>query len=417
MIGNPVALLGLLAVLVPVIIHLLGRHRSRVQRFPTLRFITSSRLIPTRRRRLSDIPLLLVRCAIIAAAAIGSSQPYLACFGRAPSSSGPSTINRAIIVDTSLSMRRRFAGGVTALDSARRVAEGMRSAGIASVIEAADLRTAIEGASTWLATRPGTREVVIVSDFQRSAVDSATLASVPATVGIDLVQVAPTGPVLETPRVAARPVLVATPAQRPQVDAAWRAAGLDAPPDPGSPIAIIYMGSDSARRLLERATTPDSMASAALLATLASDPTLREASLATSAIGNATDSVTAINVDGDGKPVIAAGKVDERLALFVFAEPGGLASAALGQALKNHLYPATSSAELDTATLDQATLARWKRDATPSGDGTDTPSDGRWFWLLALALLGLEQWMRTQKRDDGPAAAHPGEAPAEVRAA
>ena len=411
MIGNPVALLGLLAVLVPVIIHLLGRHRSRVQRFPTLRFITPSRLIPTRRRRLSDIPLLLVRCAIIAAAAIGSSQPYLACFGRAPSSSGPSTINRAIIIDTSLSMRRRFAGGVTALDSARRVAEGMRNAGIGSVIEAADLRTAIEGASAWLAVRPGTREIAVLSDFQRSAADSLTLARIPATIGVDLIPIAPGGPVLETPRAAARPSLVSTPAQRPMVDAAWRAAGLDAPEDPASSVTIIYMGSDSARRLLERATTPDSPLRM-MVEALALDPVLREASIATQSTGPAPESLLTITADSGGRTLIGAGKLDSRLGIFVFAEPGGLDSAALSQALESVLYPTTTAAELDTATLSETTLARWERAPSPSVEGTETPSDGRWFWMLALALLALEQWMRTRKRAGGSVAT-PGVGPAE----
>src|SRR5471030_293944 len=73
--GSPWALLGLATLVVPVVIHLLGRHRARVQKFPSLRFLTPSRLMPTRRTRLNDVLILIVRLGIVAAAVIALAHP------------------------------------------------------------------------------------------------------------------------------------------------------------------------------------------------------------------------------------------------------------------------------------------------------------------------------------------------------
>ncbi len=57
--------------------------------------------------------------------------------------------------------------------------------------------------------------------------------------------------------------------------------------------------------------------------------------------------------------------------------------------------------ELEPVMLPDWTLASWRRPATPAdastGSGSDA-SDGRWLWLLALLLLGVETWMRRERR-------------------
>jgi hypothetical protein len=160
MIGNPLALLGLLAVGVPILIHLLGRYRSRVERFPTLRFIGASRLNPTTRRRINDRPLLLVRMAIVAAAAIALSQPRFRT-----GDAGPIATSRVIIVDTSASVARPIA---TPPDSLVRDVE-------VAIVQTAHPTDAIDGAVAWLSMRTGSREIVLMSDFQRSSTDTAFL--------------------------------------------------------------------------------------------------------------------------------------------------------------------------------------------------------------------------------------------------
>ena len=72
---NPTALFGLLALAVPILVHLFGRRLARVQRFPTLRLLKDTLPTPTTRSRPSDLVLLLLRCAVIVAAVFGLAQP------------------------------------------------------------------------------------------------------------------------------------------------------------------------------------------------------------------------------------------------------------------------------------------------------------------------------------------------------
>ena len=48
----PAALAGALFVALPILIHMMGRGRTTVIRFPSLRFLESSRLLPARRTRI-----------------------------------------------------------------------------------------------------------------------------------------------------------------------------------------------------------------------------------------------------------------------------------------------------------------------------------------------------------------------------
>ena len=83
MFQNPIAWLGLAAIAVPILVHLLGRRRARRLAFPTLRFVPASPLPPVRRDRLTDVPLLLVRVAAIATAAVALTQPLWLTASRA----------------------------------------------------------------------------------------------------------------------------------------------------------------------------------------------------------------------------------------------------------------------------------------------------------------------------------------------
>ena len=201
---SPWAWLGLLALAVPVLIHLLGRRSARVQRFPTLRFIEATPPVATRRTRLTDIPLLLVRMAILAAAVAALAGPLLLTADRERDLGR--SVARAIIVDTSASVAGDMAqGGAVAgaqgagatqrgarpIELARREAARLAGAGGTAVrLETRSPALAIPGAVAWLDRQPGRRELVIISDFQVGSIDSADLALVPSDVGIGLVQVA-----------------------------------------------------------------------------------------------------------------------------------------------------------------------------------------------------------------------------------
>ena len=72
---NPIALVGLLAVAVQILVHLFGRRVAKRQRFPSLRLLHLASTTPVTRSQPSDLLLLLVRCAIVVAAALALAQP------------------------------------------------------------------------------------------------------------------------------------------------------------------------------------------------------------------------------------------------------------------------------------------------------------------------------------------------------
>lgn len=395
MMGNPLALLGLFAIAVPVIIHLLGQHRARVLRFPTLRFLAASRLVPTRRRRLSDIPLLLVRVGIVAAAAVALSQPYFAWTGRRPMSR-ESAGSRAIIVDTSASMLRRVSSTESALDSARRSAAAQRADWITATIETDDPGKAVSSAVAWLATRAGARELLIVSDFQTTAIDSAAIAAVPADIGISLVAIPARGatPVIE--QRAVKPLLLAGEGGQPLAEAALR-AGAPAVDAPATRVGIVFPDYPDGGELARRAG-PIAGWMGPVVAALQVDRTLVAAARLAIPTPAPTGAATVVATSDRGLPVVLAGSDGNRLLLFLLDEPGGLSSAALGRAVLTTINTRVPGRELDTTSIAATTLARWQRPAAPGQRGSSDPSDGRFFWMLALLLLGLESLMRSRKR-------------------
>ena len=72
---NPVAWFGLVALAIPIAIHLLARMRARVVQFPSLRFIEVSRLAARKRRTLSDIGLLALRLLALLLAIAATADP------------------------------------------------------------------------------------------------------------------------------------------------------------------------------------------------------------------------------------------------------------------------------------------------------------------------------------------------------
>lgn len=362
MIANPIALLGLLAVAVPVLIHLLGRHQSRIERFPTLRFIGASRLTPTRRKRISDWLLLLVRVAIVAVAALALSQPV---FKR--TSPSASQLSRAIIVDTSASMPR-----------VAPLSDSLTSNAVATQILTDSPSDAIPGAIAWLETQPGLREIAIVSDFQRSSIDSSAISAIPKDVGVSVI---PKDVRLSVIPGAARDDIgvLAGPSDLAGATAAWRAVGRPVPRDTLGRIAIIYRSHPGADSLRRSAAPVDSMWMARIVAAVDRDPAFAA-------------------LDSDS---ITAGRNGNRLSFFVRTDAGSLASAALNQALLRATATAIPASEMDSTHWSAATIASWKRAPALSPSGPHAlaaPPSPRWFWLVALLLIALETWMRSRRR-------------------
>jgi hypothetical protein len=449
--GNPWAWLGLAGVALPVLIHLLGRGQARVQRFPSLRFLDTSRLLPTRRTRLHDLLLLAVRVAILVAAVAAMAQPLVVTARRSQDLGGP--LARAIIVDTSASMRRATSSGELGIDAARRRASQLRdSASTSVVLETADPASAIAGASAWLVAQPWRGELDIVSDFQIGAIDSIDLSAVPKRLGVGLSRIdVRTDSTVESilrvgsadiiadaaPHGAQTDVLWARRAQtavaapsvvRPiaagdagsRVSAAERAAamvGVRLPVDTSRAIEVLYPGAPNAVTVLRGATTPHAAWMTTLVAKLRADSMLVQAAAhasvdvaASSQTGEAGAGLVVARMSS-GAPIVDAVQTSEQssaqpsggrdtLVLVARADASSLVSAALIAAVTRAQSIAPAPAELDPTVLSESVLASWQRAPSPAdaarANGNEGPSDARWLWALVLVLLAVEAVVRRQ---------------------
>jgi hypothetical protein len=80
---NPLFLIGLAAIALPVIAHLISRKTGLRKRFPAVRFLIASQGDATARSRLKDILLLLLRSLIIVPLVLVFAKPALFSFAPA----------------------------------------------------------------------------------------------------------------------------------------------------------------------------------------------------------------------------------------------------------------------------------------------------------------------------------------------
>lgn len=120
---NPLLLLGLLGAAVPIIIHLIHKHKPRKQTFAAIELLRRSIERVERKWRLKRFLLLLSRVALLAALALAAAGPL---FGSEKSlivgSGGPKRLG--IVIDTSLSMRAKY-GDTTAFTRAVAAARSL----------------------------------------------------------------------------------------------------------------------------------------------------------------------------------------------------------------------------------------------------------------------------------------------------
>jgi hypothetical protein len=112
---NPWYLIAAIAAVVPLIIHLLHRQRARIEVFPSLEFLREMMRKRSRRFRLKQILLLVVRTLLVLFIALALARPTI-MRGRAVRGHLPTTA--AVILDDSFSMARQSDGG-TVFESAK----------------------------------------------------------------------------------------------------------------------------------------------------------------------------------------------------------------------------------------------------------------------------------------------------------
>ena len=209
----PAFLLGLLALSVPVLIHLVHRERRQTLVFPSLMFLRRVPHRSVRRRRIRQWLLLALRCAALALLAVAFAHPVLRGNDRAAPAAGGARAT-VVLVDRSYSMGYggRWPQALAAARSTLGDLGGDDVAGLVFFAEDADatgpltpdralLEAALDEAELgWGGTRfapalaLGTRlldesglkrrELVLISDFQRRALDGLDDVRIPE--GTDL---------------------------------------------------------------------------------------------------------------------------------------------------------------------------------------------------------------------------------------
>ena len=115
--AHPAYLWGLLAIALPILVHLFNQRRPRPLSFGAIEFVLRSQRQKARRLRLRQILLLALRCLLIAAVALALARPSLKPRGvQAAQATGPQAT--ALVLDASLSMRYRL-GSKTLFERAR----------------------------------------------------------------------------------------------------------------------------------------------------------------------------------------------------------------------------------------------------------------------------------------------------------
>lgn len=431
-----VALLWALPVAaLPILIHLLRRHRADRVPFPSLRFVRASPAAAVRIRRPSDLVLLLLRVAALAAAVFAAAGPTAITPARLDQWNRKTA--RAIVVDVSDSMRVAGADGIPAETAAGEAADAEeQSATYATRTAVAELGSGVRRAAAWLATTPPSRrEIVVISDFQRGSFDAETTAGLDPSLGIRLVRV---GLPVTARRIAGPELLGAGSiparaytieltgdttsvsfkglgqARRPAglrilpVDASTEAllrvvaaAGTPAP-SAAEPVVVRFVPDDPATPRLQT-VLPGWMLRTLLRFQNDMQAQAPSTERAVRTLGE-SQPWSVLHRDSTGKPLVAAAAAGSDLVVDVAARPDGFFAAAVVRSLLGARRGPGDDREEEVARVDETVLSALNREAAPLDVRVGTSdvwkhadsTDGRWCWAVALVLLGAEQWLRSR---------------------
>jgi hypothetical protein len=207
----PAFLVGLAAVAVPILLHLLKREAAPRVPFSAVRLLKRAPVEQTRHKRLRELLLLALRVSALALLALAFARPFLSS-----DAVGAAAEVTVVAVDTSYSMsgpgrveeakrrareavRRAASGHAVALmtfdDAAATLVEPTMDRGVASgAIDrleagfgATRYRTALAHASRIVGSRNG--RIVVVTDLQQSGWDGGAEAAVPARLPVEVLDI------------------------------------------------------------------------------------------------------------------------------------------------------------------------------------------------------------------------------------
>jgi hypothetical protein len=410
---NPIAWLGLTAVVIPVAVHLLAHHRAQRLLFPTLRFLPSTRLAAIRRRALEDIPLLLVRSAIVAAAVAACAGPLIV------------TPARRALWDARL---------VRAVVQVSDVSEISPAAFLERRFRGSDLASGINQAIVWLdASPPARRELLIAAPLTIGSISAADLSSVPADVGIRFTRVGdrPTSRTIEAPPLLTgiakvrRAVtiegpntvvrdergdadavpsveIVAPPALKSTADAAQTAVlALRVPVPPADHrVTLILLEGNDFRAVPNIAAVRNSWMADAIARTSRDRAWQVEAARSATGLGPGAFALAPWQVlarAADGRPLASAAASGDRLIVAAIAHEGDVLVPTLLRAIATSLAPPSRPEAAEILPIPDSQLRAWTQSpgpAPPPRPDTVERDDRRWLWGLVLLLLVVETWMR-----------------------
>ncbi|HKS04852.1 MAG TPA: hypothetical protein VJR92_00945, partial [Gemmatimonadaceae bacterium] len=187
---------------------------------------------------------------------------------------------------------------------------------------------------------------------------------------------------------------------------ASRAVGAPAVVSP-RPIAIVFTSYEGRDAVLRGATAVNAPWMGDVIAYSRNDATLSaaaaNATIVDSGAYDARFTVLARTESGRPAALAARAQIDgrDRLVLMPLVDAGSLVSAALMSAALHALANDVPGTESEQRTLADDVIARWQRPTTvdvAASDITPMDSDGRWLWVVALALLGVETFVRRRVR-------------------
>ncbi|WP_373653678.1 BatA domain-containing protein [Schlesneria sp. DSM 10557] len=185
--GSPLMLWGLAAGSIPILIHLLHRRRYQTVPWAAMRFLLAATKKQSRRLKLEQLLLLLVRTMIVVCLALALARPTAETLGQYFQSEGPK--HRIIVIDATLSMGSATTGRTRfdrARELARQIVAGSRQG------DAINLVRISESTPHVIIARPAYQSMAVIEEIEQLLLyDERVDASIVLKEVQDLLSLAP----------------------------------------------------------------------------------------------------------------------------------------------------------------------------------------------------------------------------------
>jgi hypothetical protein len=158
-------------------------------------------------------------------------------------------------------------------------------------------------------------------------------------------------------------------------------------------VTVVFPG---ARDVAGEVVPFDSAWQGDLALSLARDPTLELLSQPASVVPSCETRGAVVARNAQDMVVASIARGAQGVIVFACVEPGTLAGTALLASVESALRLRPPVQELEPNFVPDEILRRWERPAlesAPHGPGETSP-DGRWFWVVSIAFLLAEEWVR-----------------------